>query len=63
MSNKGKFIGGLLVTVGLGVASSAVGFFTSKWAHDATIEAVTEEVTKNMMNAAETVVDAVSDVV
>ena len=63
MSNKGKFIGGLLVTLGLGVATSTVGFFTSKWGHDATVEAVTEEVTKNMMNAAETVVDAVSDVV
>lgn len=63
MSNKGKFIGGLLATLGLGVASATVGFFTSKWGHDDTVEAVTNEVTKNMMNAAETVVDAVSDVV
>lgn len=63
MSNKGKFIGGLLVTLGLGVATSTVGYFTSKWNHDATVEAVTEEVTKNMMKAAETVVENVSDVV
>ena len=62
MSNKGKFIGGLLATLGLGVASATVGFFTSKWGHDATVEAVTEEVIKKLIDA-ETVVEAVSDAV
>ena len=59
MTNKGKFIGGLLASLGLGLASAGVGFYTSKVGHDLTVEETTKEVLKGINQAAEAATEVI----